>query len=165
MALLPPNKPTLRVRATLPRRFSACAAIVLSFVMMPAAVALENSTGRPAFVVIVNRQNPMNHMSRESLADMFFKRASHWDDGWTVQPADQCVDSAVRNAFSDDVLRRAVGAVRSYWQQRIFSGRDVPPPELESDEAVVRFVAKYRGAVGYVSTGAKLGETKVLALQ
>jgi len=59
-----------------------------------------------------------------------------------------------------------VEAVRRYWQQCIFSGRSVPPPELDSDEAIVRYVAKYRGAVGYVSADAKLGDrdVKVLAV-
>ena len=49
---------------------------------------------------------------------------------------------------------RSVAAVKSYWQQVIFSGRGVPPPELETDEAVLRFVARHPGAIGYVSGSA-----------
>ena len=55
--------------------------------------------------------------------------------------------------------------MRSYWQQRIFSGRGVPPPELESDEAIVAYVLKHRGAVAYVSPNAKLGEAKPIAVR
>jgi hypothetical protein len=58
-----------------------------------------------------------------------------------------------------------VGAVRSYWQQRIFSGRDVPPPELDSDEAVVAFVARSPGGIGYVSAATKLSGVRELALR
>jgi len=54
--------------------------------------------------------------------------------------------------------------VRSYWQQRIFSGRGVPPPEVDSDADVVRFVLKYRGSVGYVSGRAEIGKAKVLTV-
>ena len=43
-----------------------------------------------------------------------------------------------------------------------FSGRDVPPPELESDEAVVNYVLEHRGAVGYVSGAAKVRGAKVV---
>ena len=46
--------------------------------------------------------------------------------------------------------------------QAIFSGRGVPPPELDSDEAVIRFVLKYPGAIGYVSAGADIGAAKPL---
>jgi hypothetical protein len=62
------------------------------------------------------------------------------------------------------VLKRSVQAVKTYWQQRIFSGRGVPPPELESDDAVVRYVENNPGALGYISGTAALGKTKVLAV-
>jgi hypothetical protein len=55
--------------------------------------------------------------------------------------------------------------VKNYWQQRIFSGRDLPPPELDSDEAVVSYVLSHRGALGYVSGAAKLDKAKPVAVQ
>lgn len=62
------------------------------------------------------------------------------------------------------MIKRSVEAVRSYWQQRIFSGRDVPPPELDTDEEVVRYVLKHDGAVGYVSAGADIDGLKVISV-
>jgi hypothetical protein len=58
-----------------------------------------------------------------------------------------------------------VTAIRSYWQQRIFSGRDVPPPELDLDEAVVSYVLAHRRGVGYVSATAKPREAKVVQIR
>jgi ABC-type phosphate transport system substrate-binding protein len=127
-------------------------------------VARASETTPAAFVVVVNGQNATTSMSREFLAHAFLKKVSHWDGGEVIRPVDQRADSSVRGAFSGDVLRRTVGAVRSYWQQRIFSGGELPPPELDSDEAVVRYVAKYPGAVGYVSPSAKLGDTKAIVV-
>ena len=43
-----------------------------------------------------------------------------------------------------------------YWQQRIFSGRDVPPPEFELDREVVEYVLKHAGAIGYVPLPANI---------
>ena len=63
------------------------------------------------------------------------------------------------------VLRRSPEAVRNYWQQRIFTGRGVPPPELASDEAVLAYVREHRGAVGYVSAAAETSSVKVLELR
>ena len=77
---------------------------------------------------------------------------------------DQRSTSNARQRFSDSVLRRSVAAVKNYWQQRIFSGRDLPPPELESDEAVVSYVVNHRGALGYVSGSAKLDKAKPVAV-
>jgi hypothetical protein len=66
----------------------------------------------------------------------------------------------VRARFSQQVLGRSVGAVQAYWQQRIFSGSDIPPPEVDSDQKVVDFVLRNEGAVGYVSGSANLNGAK-----
>jgi hypothetical protein len=124
-------------------------------------VADEPSVG---FRIIVHAQNPARAVERELLADAFLKKAIRWPDGEAIQVVDQRIDAPARQRFSERVLRRSVFAVRAYWQQRIFSGRGVPPPELESDEAVVRFVARHRGAVGYVSERANTGSARVVTL-
>ena len=48
-------------------------------------------------------------------------------------------------------LGRSVSAVRAYWQQQIFSGRNVPPVERPSDAEVLTFVKEHPNAIGYVS--------------
>ena len=117
------------------------------------------------FRVIVDPENTTTAATRELLAEAFLKTSSRWPDGEIIRPVDQRPESSARKSFSDSILKRTVSAVRSYWQQRIFSGRDVPPPELDSDDAVVRYVREHRGAVGYVSTAAKTGETKVVTVK
>ena len=74
-------------------------------------------------------------------------------------------DATARQKFARDVLRRSLAAVRSYWQQLIFSGRNIPPPELESDAAVIAYVLKYPGAIGYVSGGANVDAVKVIVVK
>jgi len=55
--------------------------------------------------------------------------------------------------------------VKSYWQQQIFSGRDVPPVEKSSDAQVVAFVKQNPGAIGYVAEGTDTAGTKVVTVQ
>jgi hypothetical protein len=119
----------------------------------------------PDFRVIVHPDNPASGFSRDFLTDAFLKRTTRWADGETLRPVDQRSTSAVRQRFSDSVLRRSIAAVKNYWQQRIFSGRDLPPPELDSDDAVVGYVMSHRGALGYVSGAAKLDKAKPVAVQ
>ncbi len=119
-----------------------------------------------AFRVIVHPSNPLASVDRKFLGDAFLKRTTRWDSGGEViRPVDQTADSAVRRAFSDEILRRSVEAVKNYWQQGIFSGRDLPPPELDSDEEVVKYVLKHPGAIGYISASANPGGAKVLTVQ
>ena len=129
-------------------------------------VAPDAVSQAPAsYQVIVNAKNPVGATSREALADIFLKRSTRWESSERASPVDLRPDSPVRRAFSLGVLKRPVAAVRSYWTQRIFSGRDIPPPELDSDEAVARFVAEHPGAVGYTSARAIPAGTKRLEIR
>jgi hypothetical protein len=118
----------------------------------------------PDFRVIVHFDNPLKSADRVFLARAFMKEVSQWGDGETIHPVDLRSDSKAREKFSEAVVRRSVSAVRSYWQQRIFAGLGLPPPELDSDDEVVRYVLKYRGSVGYVSGRADLGKAKAITV-
>lgn len=115
--------------------------------------------------IVVHPSNAARSVAPAFLADAFLKKVTRWPSGETIRPLDQAPSSTVRRTFSRSYLKRTVTAVRSYWQQRIFSGRDVPPPELESDAAVIAHVERNPGAVGYVSSSAKLGNARELQVQ
>lgn len=137
----------------------------LPLLLLALLLPLDVKADGQEFRVIVHASNPTRMIERAVLADAFLKKATRWENGETIKPLDQRANSAVRRVFSLSVLKRSVAAVRSYWQQRIFSGRDVPPPELDSDESVVGYVERNPGAVGYVSSTAKLGNTRELQLR
>jgi len=139
--------------------------ILALFPVVALVVIRAGAAPAPVFVVIVNPSNPTNHVDRKFLADAFLKKTTRWDDGELIRPVDQVPDSPVRRKFSEDVVKRSVAAVRSYWQQVIFTGRGVPPPEVGGDDEVVRYVLKYSGAVGYVSGSANADGAKVIAVE
>jgi ABC-type phosphate transport system substrate-binding protein len=117
------------------------------------------------FVVIVHPRLGQTSIDRDTVGDAFLKKQTRWDDGALIEPVDLDSQSNTRAAFSRAVLKRSVAAVRSYWQQRIFSGRGVPPPEMNSDEATVRYVATHAGGIGYVSRKADLKGVRSVTLR
>jgi hypothetical protein len=144
---------------------------LLAFALLGALPALgfalraRSEEAAPDFRVVVHPDHTGGAVERAFLADAFLKKVTRWPGGETIRPADLRANSPARKRFTEVVLKRSVGAVRSYWQQRIFSGRDVPPPELDSDEAVLAFVAKHPGAVGYVSGAAKVQGVRELSIR
>lgn len=140
------------------RRGFLVAALAL---LLPPTVALAEPTA--GYVVVVHPGSP-ERLERSFVADVFLKKRTRWPGDRQIRPVDQKPANKVRRLFSEGVLQRSLEAVRSYWQQRIFSGRDVPPPELDSDEAVLRYVAKNPGAIGYVAAGHKLDGVKAVQL-
>ncbi len=117
-----------------------------------------------AFVVIVKPASPVEIATREEISDLFLKKQQQWQDGTASEPVDQVSSSEIRRAFTREVHGRKVENIRSYWQQRIFSGTSTPPLELAGDAAVIEFVGEHPGAVGYVSPAARLDGVKIVQL-
>jgi ABC-type phosphate transport system substrate-binding protein len=121
------------------------------------------------FRVIVASGSTISELKREEVARIFLKKQTRWKDGKEVSPVDQSARSAVRAAFSRDVLAAEgldkISAVENYWRQQIYSGRGNPPAVKTSDEDVRLFVAQTPGAIGYVSDEAELTGVKTVKLQ
>jgi len=140
-------------------------ASLAALALLAVLVATPTRAAPSAFRVIVNPANHVTALDRKLLTEVFLRKTTRWPGGELIRPVDLGTDSAVRRRFTEDVMNRSVAAVKSYWQSLIFSGRAVPPPELDSDEEVMRYVAKYAGAVGYVSGVGELSGVKVVAVK
>jgi hypothetical protein len=139
---------------------TAAALVVVASLVAPHARA--DSAG--AYRLIVHPSNLAREIDRGFVAQAFLKKVIHWPSGIPIQPIDLDQRSPVRRRWSDEVLNRSVEAVKSYWQQMIFSGRGLPPPEVTTDEQVIDFVLHRAGAIGYVSADANLHGARVLSL-
>lgn len=124
----------------------------------------EQTAEPPSFLVIANVANPTESLSAKSLSRMFLKKTKRWDkDTWDenvkIVPFDLTEKSPIRKDFTRQVHDKSTGAIKSYWQREIFSGRDSSPEEVETDEEMMELVANEKGAVGYVSGTAELPDT------
>jgi ABC-type phosphate transport system substrate-binding protein len=134
--------------------------VVIVFALSAAAVAADSH--RSAYVLITHPGNAISRLDRKFVAEIFLRRATRWPDDTTVRPVDLGPDAPARSRFTQEILSRSVASVRSYWQQQIFSGQGLPPPELGDDEAVVAYVLSHPGAIGYVSPGTSLNGARTV---
>src|SRR5229473_5996741 len=114
------------------------------------AVALVAAAAAGRYKVIVNVGNDRGTISKQELSNIFLKKKKAWDNGTPIVVVDQQDKAPVRETFTSAIHEKSVAAIKSYWQQQIFSGRDVPPVEKASDSDVVAFVRANPGAVGYI---------------
>lgn len=116
-----------------------------------------------SYKVIVNPSNPVSSISREDLSRIFLKKTTKFSDGRGAAPVDLPANSATRESFSKDVHGKSSSAVDAYWQQLIFSGRDIPPPQ-KNESSALEFVRSNENGIGYVSAGADTARVKVISL-
>jgi ABC-type phosphate transport system substrate-binding protein len=136
---------------------------LVAIAMMCLAGPAAAQQGR--FVVVVNQANPVSSLTRVEVSNLFLRKATRWADGGAVHPVDLPTSSPVRAAFSRDIHGRTVASISAYWQQQIFSGRDVPPSERASEAEVVAYVRNDPGAIGYVAAGPPQPGLKVIEVR
>ncbi len=136
----------------------ACALAAMGFFSMPAQAQ------EIGYRVIVHPDNPASSISKNDLSRFLLKKKKRWDHGVPVDPVDLDSKSAVRATFTKDVHGRSVSSIKNFWQRQIFSGREVPPPEVASDAAVIAHVQSNPGGIGYVSASAQLDGVKEIAI-
>lgn len=129
----------------------------LLLLTLTAALGQPRPATAQSVQIVVHAENPVVTLSREQVSEFFLKKRRSWPHGSSVVPVDQRRGSALRDRFSQSLLGLRSRDVESYWQKLIFTGRAVPPSEMPSDSAILEFVRTHPGAIGYVSTGARLG--------
>jgi ABC-type phosphate transport system substrate-binding protein len=143
-------------------------ALVAILVLVAVALGVRPAAAgdAPVFVVIVHPSNSSTKLDKKTIADAFLKKRTRWGAaGKPIQPVDQGKKSAIRKKFTEDILGRTPAAVRTYWNQLVFSGRGVPPPEVASDAEVVAYVLENPGAIGYVASTADIKDAKVVQVK
>ncbi len=71
----------------------------------------------------------------------------------------------VRDAFYRKVAGKSPSAVKSYWNQLIFSGREVPQVSKTTDDDVVAYVHANPGALAYVAADTDAKGVKTIELK
>jgi len=135
---------------------------LLPALLLAAAPARAEET---SFRVVVHPTNPAESISRRELSALFLKKVTGWPDGSAVHPVEPQESSVTRAHFLSDVIGKSAFAVKTFWNKRVFAGRDVPPVEKRSDEEVVAFVRATPGAIGYVDASAAVDGVKVLPIK
>lgn len=128
-------------------------------IVLAAALALTGAADAAAqeFKVVVHASVGADQISAGDLSKIFQKKASNLPSGEAARPVDQGKDAVVREAFSKAIHGRSASQIESWWQQQIFSGKDVPPEQKSSDAEILAWVGSTPGAIGYVSAAASVG--------
>ncbi len=135
---------------------AACAALLALSAHTPAARA------SPEVVVITNPANSTVALTASEIRRLYLGLDAFLPDGTPAQPVDQQVENPVHREFYEKIVRMDEGELRRFWAGLIFTGQATPPQTVSGDEEVKRFVANYRGGIGYVGPGAVDKSVKIL---
>ncbi len=123
------------------------AAILLSIVHLFSFEA----TAAQEIVVIVNAANGTDSMSIDDIRDFYLKSREVWADGARVRPVDRQGHPPERRTFISKVLGLSLEEVECHWITKKYGSALAPPTRAPNDNAVIRLVETFPGAIGFVS--------------
>ena len=133
--------------------------------LLPAMlVCLLCVPARGQIVVIANSSVSQSDVSRADLRDIFTGASSSLKGGATVTPV-LLKDGAVNEEMLALYVGKSDSAFRASWRSLLFSGQAVLPRTLDTEAAVVDYVARTPGAIGYIGRGAPHEGVKTLAVR
>ncbi|MGO9402157.1 MAG: TonB family protein [Terriglobales bacterium] len=113
--------------------------------------------------VIANSSVKADTISAGELKRVFLEEKISLGDGKHVEPVLE-KDGPVHEAFLQEYLGISEDDLQAYYSTLVFTGRGFTPKVLGSDAEVVAYVARTRGAIGYVSGAASVEGVKILAI-
>jgi len=113
--------------------------------------------------VIANLSVQIDKISADEVKKIFLEEKNSLADGTHVEPVFE-KNGPAHEAFLRQYLGSTDNDLRFYFQALVFSGRGSTPKELRSDAEVVAYVAKTRGAIGYVSAETSTEGVKTLTV-
>lgn len=128
-------------RSSSPVRFAA----ILAGLLLCGTVSAKDE-----IAVIVAKDAPAFQIDPSILRDIYLKKIFIDEHGQTFVPVNLPPQHPLRHALTAIMFNKSMRQLQDYWNQRYFHGI-APPYVLRSQEAVVQFVAKTPGAIGYVA--------------
>ena len=138
---------------------------IYPFILAAVLFSCSFSASAADFVVIVNKENPAETLSKSDVKKYFFKNLALWNDGIKVIPVDYKDTSALAESFSMGVLGMKLEEKNRKMIANVFSGKSTPPVQKATEDEVIATVASERGAIGYVSRSSDTSKVKVVRLQ
>jgi TonB family protein len=111
--------------------------------------------------IIANPSVQAESISAAEIKSVFLEERNSLRDGTHVEPV-LSKGGPAHAAFLKEYLGQNDDALQDYYRTLVFTGKGSMPKALHSDEEVVAYVAKTRGAIGYVSAGGPLDGVKTL---
>lgn len=71
----------------------------------------------------------------------------------------------VSDGFMTEYIGKADSAFRAGWRSLVFSGQASMPKSVDSDSAMVEYVSKTAGAIGYIGKSSPHEGVKTLAVK
>lgn len=135
---------------------------ILIAVVMTIIVSAQATAG--GVKIVANPSVATNSVSLAELKGIYLEENTALADGTHVQPV-LAKGGSAHEMFLKQYLDKSDPALQIYYRSLVFTGRGSMPKMVQSDAEMLVYVAKTKGAIGYVSANASIEGVKVVEVK
>ena len=111
--------------------------------------------------LIAHPDNKLQNVSSDEIKRLFLAKTDAIQ-GIKLKPVIQATSQSIRIVFDEDALGKSPSKSKAYWSRLIFTAAGSPPPSLDSNEEIIKWVASHPDAISYIDAKAVTDEIKLL---
>jgi ABC-type phosphate transport system substrate-binding protein len=128
--------------------------IILLIILLPLSAHAD-------LYIIANKNLPIVQLEKSDIAAIYLLKKKYWENGDDIMPINLPATADARTHFTAQVFDSTPEKLGSYWDKMLFKG-ETPPVTQNSEQAVIMFVERINGAIGYVETKPQSSQIKIL---
>ncbi|PCK07170.1 MAG: phosphate ABC transporter substrate-binding protein [Alteromonadaceae bacterium] len=133
--------------------------MVLSSLILCGILFIKNSYAETS--VIVHPSNG-NSLTAKAIQRIFLSKMKTFPDGDVILPIDQPLETDIRKNFIKVILKKRESQMSAYWASVVFTGKGLPPKQVEDGKSVKNLVAKNPNTIGYIDSSKVDDSVKVV---
>ncbi|GLR33809.1 MULTISPECIES: phosphate ABC transporter substrate-binding protein [Shewanella] len=116
-----------------------------------------------AGVVVIVHPSNSDTIDQKAIENIYLGKTKTFPGGAPAVPVN--LDSAVplRETFDSKVLGKSSSQLKSYWSQKVFTGKGTPPKEVTSGAEMIKLVSSNPNIIGYIDSSEANDSVKVVA--
>lgn len=114
--------------------------------------------------VIANPEVKISEISADDLRSVFLGTLTSLKSAGPVEPV-LARDASSLSRFAADYLGKTPAGLETYYRSLVFTGKWSMPVSFDSDSEVVQYVAKTRGAIGFVRDTTPTDQVRTLKVK
>lgn len=134
------------------------------FLFLALLAGLAVSARADDAVFIVNSQGADASITADDLKSVLLGNKTKWEGGGLIKLA-VLTAGPLHDKVVQDNTQRSADQFDKYWKKLVFTGKGFMPMQAADEGALIEYVAKTPGALGYVSASAVTDRVKVISVK
>ncbi len=127
--------------------------LIFGFLMVPPELIAGE------IIIIANPDVPTNVLYKKDIKKIFLGKMGKWQNNDKIIPV-VLKDESMHKLFLKEYIKRTPSQFKMVWKRAMFTGKGKPPKKFKTEKDMIEYIAKTKGAIGYVTSGTSIDKVK-----